>query len=102
MDSTTHLASFIILGLMVALQIWATIALVRAKPSYSRTQVVIQLLIIFAVPILGAAVCLFFIGLTGPPERSPEKTFINGADADGAQSRSSSSFYGEGGGDHAP
>jgi hypothetical protein len=102
MDSATHLTSFIILGLMVALQIGATIALVRAKRSYSRAQVFIQLLIIFAIPILGAAVCLFFIGLTGPPERSPEKQFIDGADADGAQSRSSTSFYGEAGGDHAP
>ena len=104
MDRTTQLILLAALAATLALQIWATMSLLQAKSSYSRTQVVSQLVIIWLVPFLGAVLCLAFATLTGAPEHSREKNFLDGADASGVQSWSGPSFDGggEGGGDHIP
>jgi hypothetical protein len=104
MDKTTQITLLALLALTVALQIWATISLVRVKESYSRTQFVSQLVITWVVPILGAVLCLFFASLTGAPARSPRKKFLDPADADDDDDSpsSASTFYGEGGGDQVP
>jgi len=74
----------IAIGLVVLLNMWATYSIVRS-PSYTTGQKLAQLIVVWLLPVLGAAACIIFIradALSTPADPSPQ--FFDGPDATGS------------------